>query len=102
MKPLFTYFVISLCLSSLFISCKKSKTNQPPVANAGPSQTITLPTNSVTMTGSGTDADGSVVVYLWSEVSGPNTPVIGNSGSASTAVTGFIAGKYIFQLMVTD
>jgi hypothetical protein len=102
MKYLFAYFLISLCLSSLFISCKKGNTNQPPVANAGPSQTITLPTNSVTLTGSGTNADGSVVAYLWSEVSGPNTQVIGNSGTASTAVTGFIAGKYIFQLMITD
>jgi len=35
--------------------------NQPPVVNAGPDQTITLPVNNVTVSGSATDADGTIV-----------------------------------------
>ncbi|MFD3004041.1 PKD domain-containing protein, partial [Pontibacter toksunensis] len=48
-------------------------TNQPPVANAGPDKTITLPTSSVQLSGSATDSDGTISGYSWSQVSGPNT-----------------------------
>ena len=74
----------------------------PPVANAGQAQTITLPTNTVTLSGSGTDADGTVVSYNWTEISGPATFTIVNGSSASTSVTGLVAGIYQFQLLVTD
>ena len=47
-------------------------TNQPPVANAGSDINITLPTNSVTLAGSGSDADGTVASYQWAKVSGPS------------------------------
>ena len=41
--------------------------NIPPIVDAGPDQTITLPTNSVTMAGSATDPDGrSHVQSVWS------------------------------------
>ena len=86
-------------------SCKKdddTPENKVPVANAGSPQTITLPTDSVTLNGTGTDADGNVVAYLWSQVSGPSSTTIINPGSASTKVKGFRQGKYVFQLMVTD
>ena len=45
--------------------------NQNPVANAGPDQNITLPTNTLNINGSGSDSDGSIVSYLWEKVSGP-------------------------------
>jgi hypothetical protein len=99
--------IAKLLFGILFIasSCQKDNDvpeNKVPVVNAGVSQTITLPTDSVTLTGSGTDADGSVVSYLWSQVSGPSSTTIVNPGSPSTKVKGFRQGKYIFQLMVTD
>jgi hypothetical protein len=75
--------------------------NKVPVANAGPSQNVTLP-SPLNLTGSGTDMDGHIVAYLWSQVAGPNTPVIADPGAANTVVTGIIPGSYIFQLMVTD
>ncbi len=59
---------------------------KPPVVNAGPSQTITLPVDSVSVTGTVTDADSKVTAYLWSEVSGPNVPVIAEEGSISTKI----------------
>ncbi len=86
-------------------SCKKvvnAIENKVPVANAGPSQSITLPTKTVMLNGTGEDVDGQVVAYLWSEVSGPGTSIIDNPGSKSTSVSGLSEGTYIFQLMVTD
>ena len=76
--------------------------NIPPVANAGSNQTIILPVNSTTLSGSGTDADGTVVGYLWTELSGPSSASIVSSGSASTNITGLVQGTYQFQLQVTD
>jgi hypothetical protein len=45
--------------------------NQPPVANAGNDQAITLPENSITLSGSAEDTDGTIASYLWSKIGGP-------------------------------
>ncbi len=68
----------------------------PPTANAGTNQTITLPTSTVTLDGSG--SIGTISSYSWSLISGPNTPVITSPGTVTTTVTGLIQGTYIFQL----
>jgi len=75
--------------------------NQPPVANAGSSQTITLPTNSITLNGSASDPDGSIASYVWSKLSG-GTATIGSATTASTSVSGLVQGTYQFRLTVTD
>lgn len=92
-------------LSMVVIGCQKDDDipeNKVPVADAGPNKTITLPANSITLTGTGTDTDGQVVAYLWSQVSGPAATTIVNPGSPSTLINGFVQGTYVFQLMVTD
>ena len=76
--------------------------NQPPVANAGISISITLPTNLVTLTGSGTDADGTIVSYNWTKILGPAQFNIINQSSAQTNVDNLVEGVYQFQLRVTD
>ncbi len=77
--------------------------NVAPTANAGANQTITLPTSSVTLTGSGTDTDGSIASYAWTKVSGPAGGAIGSPATASTGITGMTtAGTYVFRLTVTD
>jgi hypothetical protein len=76
--------------------------NIPPVANAGTDQTATLPTNTITLSGSGSDADGTVVSYVWSEISGPSGYNIVNANSPFTDVTGLVEGIYQFQLQITD
>jgi hypothetical protein len=93
-------FVILLFLTS----CKKDDVvlNIVPTADAGTPKAITLPTNSVTLTGTGADTDGTIVAYLWSQVSGPVATIIVNPGSLSTVINGFAQGNYVFQLMVTD
>ena len=77
-------------------------TNQPPSANAGVDKTINLPTNSVSLTGSGTDPDGTIGSYAWTKISGPTTYTITSSSSASTTVTGLVQGTYVFRLTATD
>ena len=87
----------------LFVGCHKEKTPAvPPIANAGSSQTIQLPVNSVTLTGSGTTTNGNIVGYLWSLVSGPGVPVISSPSSVTTTVSGLIAGTYVLQFTVSD
>jgi hypothetical protein len=76
--------------------------NIPPVSNAGADQTITLPVNSVILSGSGTDADGTITAYAWTKISGPAAGTITNPTTAATAVTGLVAGVYRFELRVTD
>ena len=92
-----------LILSSLLVaSCKKNDSPKPPVAEAGSPQTIQLPVNSTTLTGSGASTNGSITSYLWTMVSGPSVPAIGQAGSPSTSVNGMVQGVYHFQLKVTD
>ena len=62
--------------------------NIPPTANAGADQLITLPTNTVSLNGSGTDADGTITAYAWTKISGPASGNITNATSANTSVTG--------------
>ncbi len=76
--------------------------NKPPVANAGTDKSITLPANTVTLIGSGSDEDGKIVSYQWTKVSGPAAYSIVNASSSTTDVSGLTAGVYEFQLKVTD
>ncbi|MEO6719055.1 MAG: T9SS type A sorting domain-containing protein [Ferruginibacter sp.] len=77
-------------------------TNQPPVANAGADNTITLPNNTIALSGSGTDADGSISSYSWTRVSGPGSVVISTPNAAATSVKNLTQGVHKFQLTVTD
>ncbi|HEY8933713.1 MAG TPA: PKD domain-containing protein [Cyclobacteriaceae bacterium] len=76
--------------------------NQVPVANAGADKTITLPTNSLNLVGSGSDTDGTIATYLWTKVSGPTTFTLTNADKATASLAGLVAGTYVFQLTVTD
>lgn len=79
-------------------------TNHPPVANAGPAQTVFVGTT-VQLNGTGsTDADGDPLTYRWSFVSVPTGSTAVLSG-ATTATPTFIVdkpGSYTAQLIVND
>jgi hypothetical protein len=96
----------SFVIGILFLAgCQKTTTTPIPPAptvNAGKAQTINWPVDSVTLSGTAFDSASRITAYLWSEVSGPNVPVIASEGSKVTAVTGLTTGKYIFQLMAVD
>jgi hypothetical protein len=96
-------FFLAIGLATLLFSCQKDYIeNKVPLVNAGPAQTITADTDSVTLSGSATDEDGKVVAYLWSLVSGPSDVIITNPGSTTTFASKFMNGTYVFQLMATD
>ena len=78
-------------------------TNVPPVANAGSDQTITLPTTTGTLNGSGSsDPDGTISTYAWSILSGPGGGTISNAAIASPSISSLTSGKYVYRLIVTD
>jgi hypothetical protein len=58
--------------------------------------------DTIHLNGIATDEDGTIVAYLWSQVSGPNGSVITNPGSRTTSVRNLVNGTYVFQLMATD
>jgi len=89
--------------ASAQITVTVNEANKPPVANAGSNITITLPTNTVQLSGAASnDPDGSIVKYQWTKVSGP-AATIATPGAARTAVNGLVAaGTYVFELTVTD
>jgi hypothetical protein len=81
----------------------KPLANLIPVANAGTSITVLLPVNAATLDGSkSTDADGSISVYGWTKISGPNIPGSSGDNTAILSLTGLVAGQYYYQLAVTD
>lgn len=76
-------------------------TNKPPVANAGPDQTISG--SSTTLNGSSSsDPDGSIASYNWTKLSGPSSYSISNSTLANPTVSSLVAGTYQFLLVVND
>lgn len=72
--------------------------NQKPVANAGPDQNINP---QITLNGSGSDVDGSIVSYKWEQVSGPPCVIV-DPTKAVTIVKRSDIGTYVFKLTVTD
>ncbi|QEH42582.1 T9SS type A sorting domain-containing protein [Chitinophaga sp. XS-30] len=77
--------------------------NKPPVANAGENKTITLPINTLTLTGaSSSDPDGTITAYQWTKISGPSGFQFSNSSAAINTVSHLVEGVYIFRLTVTD
>jgi hypothetical protein len=83
-------------LSSAPSTATVSITNRPPVANAGPDQTVELG-RSVTLDGHGSsDPDGDVLGYEWRDASG------GLVGTTPTVTLTLPRGTYTFVLSVRD
>jgi hypothetical protein len=76
--------------------------NLPPVVNAGPDKTITLPTSSVTLNGSAVDPDGTIASYSWTYRSGPATPTLSGAKTATLKASNLKAGTYVFRLTAKD
>jgi thermitase len=77
-----------------------------PSANAGIDQTITLPTNSVSLDGTVTD-DGlpnppGIVTTTWSKTSGPGTVTFGDASAVDTTASFDTTGVYILRLTADD
>lgn len=75
--------------------------NLPPTANAGSDISITLPQNSVSLSGRGSDPEGRAVTFNWSEVTNSGASIL-SPHSANTDVIGLPQGNYTFRLAVVD
>lgn len=73
-----------------------------PTANAGNDQTITLPTSSAGLSGSGSTTGGASMTYLWTKISGSGTTTILGNTTQTPTVSGLQQGVYVFQLQITD
>jgi len=75
--------------------------NRPPVVNAGPDVTITLP-NLAPLNGSVADDGVGTLTIAWSKVSGPGTVTFTNPNVAATTASFSSAGDYTVRLTAND
>ena len=109
MKQIFRYTCIFIAGIVLVNSCKKENglqtpnANEPPIANAGADQIISLPIDSAILNATQSfDPDGTIVSYQWIKIYATSFFFIANAQAAQTAVTHLTQGVYLFQLEVTD
>lgn len=93
-EPSGSYFLSNISLTS--------STNNRPIVDAGPNQTITLPDSDAQLNSTVSDPDGSIATILWTQTSGPNTATITTNNIDDPIVSGLIAGTYTFNMLVTD
>jgi hypothetical protein len=77
-------------------------TSQPPVANAGKDETITVGQATVLHGENSMAPGGYIKTYLWSKLSGPETCEILTPSASSTWIRNMVAGTYVYRLTVTD
>jgi hypothetical protein len=80
----------------------KPPTNKPPVAEAGPNITISLPQTWVVLDASNSSDDNKITAFKWEQVEGPSTVQFINNSLSKSNVTGLTKGSYIFKVSVTD
>ena len=86
------YILVQTSASASSVSC-----------NAGSNQTITLPTNSATLSAANSTATNATIsTYTWTQVSGPGTSTITNGKTVTATVSNLIAGTYTFQVSIKD
>ncbi len=79
--------------------------NRPSIVDAGGDQSITLPTNQVSLNGTATDdglPQGSVLQLAWSVVSGPGPVVFSDPTKAISTATFTTPGEYVLKLTASD
>ncbi|WP_375579326.1 Ig-like domain-containing protein [Marivirga tractuosa] len=77
------------------------ESNSSPLADAGNNKQIVLPTNSISIYGSGSDSDGSISAYSWRKTSG-GAATLNNTNNSKLKVSNLESGIYKFELTVTD
>lgn len=75
--------------------------NIPPVVDAGTNQSLVLPTNTITLTATATDSDGTIVSKVWNKISGGSVTIT-NPYQLSTSVLLSTPGTYVFSFTATD
>lgn len=77
-------------------------TNNPPTAAAGPDQSVEVG-DTVTLSGSGTDADGDPLAFRWTLMPpAGSTASLSGADTATPAFTADVQGDYTLELVVND
>lgn len=79
--------------------------NEPPVADAGPAQSLPAGTTTANLDGEATDAEDfdCCTIHGWTQISGPTTATFSpNAGDWNPTVGNLTSGSYVFQLSITD
>lgn len=84
-------------------------TADPPVDNILPvcsvfsSELVTdAPGAMAFLSGTDSDADGTIVSRLWTQISGPNTATLAQETTSNLTISDMIPGTYTFRYTVTD
>uniref|UniRef100_A0A8C3WE71 KIAA0319 n=1 Tax=Catagonus wagneri TaxID=51154 RepID=A0A8C3WE71_9CETA len=82
----------------------RNAVDYPPIADAGPNQTITLPQNSITLNGNQSSDDHQIVLYEWSLGPGSESKEVAMQGVETPYLhlSAMEEGDYTFRLVVTD
>ncbi|HEX7155000.1 MAG TPA: PKD domain-containing protein [Thermoanaerobaculia bacterium] len=75
--------------------------NRAPQVNAGPDQTITLP-SAAALTGTAIDPEDNPLTIVWTKVSGPGAVTFLAPSSPATTASFSVAGTYVLQLSADD
>jgi len=109
MKSILKISICTLLISvAILFSCKKDlvpldKINTPPIANAGPDQSIRLPIYRVFLDGSASsDPEDNIISYHWTNLSGPSSILISRPSTSRPFIIDLVLGVYQFELKVTD
>jgi len=95
---------IKFTSSEATVTVTASVSNAPPVANAGPAQSVVIGAVVMLDGSASSDANGDPLAYSWAFTSKPN----GSSASLSSATvakptfTADVAGTYVLNLVVND
>lgn len=86
------------------VSVTVDNVNSAPQVDAGPDQSITMPTNSVLLDGTVSDdgLPGGGVSVSWSRLSGPDAVVFTDASAVDTTATFSAAGTYVLRLTADD
>ena len=87
---------------SVTVKATSAAASATPAVSVGANQTITLPTNSVTLTATASETNGTIASYVWVQISGPSNSSIMSKTTASTAVDNLVQGSYTFRITVTS
>lgn len=75
--------------------------NSLPMVDAGKDQELLLPTNSLNLTATASDQDGSIASYLWTQIAGP-TVTMSNENQPTLSLSNLVCGTYVFRITVKD
>lgn len=94
---------ILLVVFGIFTYAQSSSDNNPPTANAGVDRNVVVG-EEATLFGSGTDADGDILIYKWLLVDQPSggSATLSDDDIPNPTFTPDLIGEYTFSLRTND